>query len=659
MKRRAWLCLGALLLLFNDSLRAEETIHFELAGTNAASARLAGDAAFAPGESSVVFLTDGSPSSLGALWAGDPVPAASERILIHFEHSLSMPGDTPATDAAGGGLQLIVVRSNEDPPLKGGESLGAEPGGGSYLGIAVDLGGDGARGPDVPHFEINRDNDPGSEPSLVVSDDIPDVLATAAEGDTIRVTALIEEGRLRVIASADHDCYGARMIFDERVSLGRAGSLRIGLAAACSEIPIVHRLHALDVRLENHRPTFLRGDCNQDGNVCGSVTDLVRIIERCFLDGPPPPCEAACDADGDGSVCGSVTDVVYLANYCFLGNGPPPPPPWPTCAVADANSVAGCENPAWCGEEPSNAFAWLGSNSHGQEEYFRLLDSMVMVKIPAGSFEQGDTFFDFGGDELPVHQVTITRPFLLAKFEVSNSQYRKFLEAGGCEGPLCEGCNDRYDYTGPGSEEFDGCHYPEGEAGLSWARNADYFENPEFADHPVVWIDWFDAIAYSRWANAETSTRWDDFRVYGLPTEAQWEYSARWRGPNAAQGRYPWGGGEGAFNSRLNINLELCNYENSLGRTDAVCSRPAGRSWFGLYNQAGNVYEWTADWYAADAYSGGARTDPFSSSGAVFKQLRGGGWFGPPFSVRGAYRCNFRPGDADVDVGFRPTSRAP
>ena len=113
------------------------------------------------------------------------------------------------------------------------------------------------------------------------------------------------------------------------------------------------------------------------------------------------------------------------------------------------------------------------------------------------------------------------------------------------------------------------------------------------------------------------------------------------------------------FNSPENINFELCNHGNNLGRADTVCSRPAGRSWFGLYNQAGNVYEWTADWYDADAYSAVPRTDPFSSSGADFRQLRGGGWFGPPFSVRSSYRCNFRPQDADVDVGFRPAARAP
>ena len=267
--------------------------------------------------------------------------------------------------------------------------------------------------------------------------------------------------------------------------------------------------------------------------------------------------------------------------------------------------------------------------------------------------------FVFGGDELPAHQVNITEPFLLAKFEVSNRQYRLFLDSIACAGPACDGGSDRYSYTGPGAEAFDGCHYPEGEAGLFWARNDAYFNHPDFADYPVTWVDWFDAVAYSRWANRETSADWGDFRSYGIPPEAQWEYAARWRGGDAAPARYPWGGSEGRFNSPDNINSGHCNHADPLGRTDRVCSYPAGRSWFGIYNQAGNVYEWTADWYKADAYSDAGRDDPFTASGSVFRQLRGGGWFGPPFSVRSAYRCNIRPQEGDADIGFRPSAPVP
>ena len=316
--------LGALLLLSNGGLRSEEIIHFELVGENADAIRLAGAARVVDGDRRLVLLTDDSPQSLGAVWAGAPVAASSRRILAHFEYSLSVPGPKPVEGELGGGIQLIFAYSGEDLSLKGGESLGVEPAGTPYLGVAIDLGEDGDRGPSEPHFEINRDSDPGLGPSLAVNEDIPDVLSTGLAGATVRVSALLENGRLRVLAATDHGGYGARVVFDEPVSMPRTGSLRIGIAAACAETSAIHRLHSLDVRLENPRPTFLRGDCNQDGSVCGSVSDLVRIVQRCFLDSPPPPCEAACDADGDGRVCGTVTDVVYLASYCFLGSGLPP-----------------------------------------------------------------------------------------------------------------------------------------------------------------------------------------------------------------------------------------------------------------------------------------------------------------------------------------------
>jgi len=99
----------------------------------------------------------------------------------------------------------LVTKQKTDITLKGGESLGIEPGDRSFLGIGIDLGGDGARGPDEPHFEINQDSDPGLEPSLAVSVEIPDVLSTGPAGATVRITALLENDRLRVLAAADHD----------------------------------------------------------------------------------------------------------------------------------------------------------------------------------------------------------------------------------------------------------------------------------------------------------------------------------------------------------------------------------------------------------------------------------------------------------------------
>ncbi|SVE06728.1 uncharacterized protein METZ01_LOCUS459582, partial [marine metagenome] len=117
MTTRAGLLLGILLPLLSGGLRSEEAIHFELTGDNAASLRLAGAASLTSGERPIVALTDDSPDSLGAAWAGDPVPAASDRILVHFEYSLSVPGPMPERGALGGGVQLIFAGPGDEPPL--------------------------------------------------------------------------------------------------------------------------------------------------------------------------------------------------------------------------------------------------------------------------------------------------------------------------------------------------------------------------------------------------------------------------------------------------------------------------------------------------------------------------------------------------------------
>lgn len=92
---------------------------------------------------------------------------------------------------------------------------------------------------------------------------------------------------------------------------------------------------------------FIRGDCNQDGEVCRQVSDLVTIIMYCFLGELQPLCPAACDANGDGQVCGSLSDVLYLANFCFTGLNDAPPPPYPTCGRDTATPLA-CDGPTYC-----------------------------------------------------------------------------------------------------------------------------------------------------------------------------------------------------------------------------------------------------------------------------------------------------------------------
>ncbi len=91
-------------------------------------------------------------------------------------------------------------------------------------------------------------------------------------------------------------------------------------------------------------PTFLRGDCNGDGNVVGQVGDAIFTLNFNFLGGPAPACMAACDSNGDGNVIGQVGDAIYTLNFNFLG-GPTPTPPFPECGVSEepGDVALGCE----------------------------------------------------------------------------------------------------------------------------------------------------------------------------------------------------------------------------------------------------------------------------------------------------------------------------
>jgi hypothetical protein len=91
--------------------------------------------------------------------------------------------------------------------------------------------------------------------------------------------------------------------------------------------------------------TFLRGDCDGDGFVGGSVNDPIVYLNWAFGGAEEPSCLAACDADDDHFVGGSVTDAIYYLSWAFLG-GPPPPPPFPACGLSDIEDVVvGCETP--------------------------------------------------------------------------------------------------------------------------------------------------------------------------------------------------------------------------------------------------------------------------------------------------------------------------
>ncbi|MGC1377130.1 MAG: SUMF1/EgtB/PvdO family nonheme iron enzyme [Anaerolineales bacterium] len=235
-------------------------------------------------------------------------------------------------------------------------------------------------------------------------------------------------------------------------------------------------------------------------------------------------------------------------------------------------------------------------------------EASQMVRIPAGEFLMGSTQEQIakaikdGADEKwvraeqPQHEVKLPEYFI-GKYPVTNIQYQTFVQDAKNQPP----------------RGWDGESYPPGKS-----------------DHPVVNVSWAHAQAYCQWLGQKTG------KPYRLPMEAEWEYAAR--GPYGRT--YPWGEG---------IDKTRTNYNSS--DTSPVGSYENGKSSFGVYDMAGNIWEWVADWY--DVYPGG---DPNVSDnfGKKYRVLRGGAWNYYDVSLRSAFRYWFAPDFRfDFLIGFR------
>jgi len=244
---------------------------------------------------------------------------------------------------------------------------------------------------------------------------------------------------------------------------------------------------------------------------------------------------------------------------------------------------------------------------------------LEMVRVPGGDFMMGAT--DMSDAERPPHLVTL-RPFLVGRYEVTNEQYKEFLDALKEEGnPRKFAHPDQpagWDHTPISSA-------PEA-ASCAWRKG---MYPPGAARRPVVLVAWFDAYAYAKW------------RGLRLPTEAEWEQAAR-----GLEGRmYPWGD---------HFRPGLCNsYEDAPYRTSEVGSYPRGVSPWNVHDMAGNVWEWCADRYEAGYYAESARNDPQGPQSGKQRVLRGGSWSTSQEGVRSAKRYALDPAERRVNVGFR------
>jgi len=227
-------------------------------------------------------------------------------------------------------------------------------------------------------------------------------------------------------------------------------------------------------------------------------------------------------------------------------------------------------------------------------------DGAPMVLVPAGEFTMGDNSYN------NLEQRVYLDDFYMDKFELTTIRYVKFIQATGRQQPY------------------------------EWSD----VDLAQYGDRPVIGVDWHDADEYCRWAGKF------------LPNEAEWEKAAR-----GTDGRsYPWGNQEP---TRALASFDWDGGRKWLGyqTLSPVGSYEAGKSPYGIYNMAGNVWEWVAEWYSNKTST--RSSEDQNQKGLEKKVVRGGSWANDASNLRSAYWFRTHSALRIHCVGFRCAQDAP
>lgn len=287
------------------------------------------------------------------------------------------------------------------------------------------------------------------------------------------------------------------------------------------------------------------------------------------------------------------------------------------------------------------------------------------VLIPGGEFEMGDHHGVGDADEVPVHTVLVNS-FHLDVHELSNRQYADLLNAALARGVIVVTLDVVYGVGG--GQAYCDTTASSPFSAITWdGATFDVVSGRE--DHPMVRVSWFGAAAYCNWRSTQHGRQpcydlatWTcDFsgNGYRLPTEAEWEYAAR-GGMYAPYLQYPWG--DAIDGSMANYWESGDPYETGefpettpVGYYDGGQTPPGPdmANGYGLYDVAGNVWEWCNDWYDEDYYSTSPYDNPQGPATGTFRDLRGGAWDSNIFFLRCAFRGWVIPEYRNYGVGFR------
>jgi len=336
----------------------------------------------------------------------------------------------------------------------------------------------------------------------------------------------------------------------------------------------------------------------------------------------------------------------------------------------------------------------LGQNSVSSPCPFRQV-APDMVYIPGGEFEMGDHFAPEGySDELPVHAVLVDAVYM-GRYEITNQQYCDYLNSAYpvqlnvVDGIVYASSDSSYSYPYCDTHSYDtGSQINFSDPNFSVSTK----DGRDMSDDPMVMVSWYGAVAYCNWRSGEEGkescynlSTWDcDFtkKGYRLATEAEWEYAAR---GGLSGKRFPWG--DTISHSQANYNAAPGGYDVSptsgyhplwngddpdtspVGFFDGTLKYKVDYNWpgsatsyqttsgangYGLYDMAGNVFEWCNDWYDSDYYDTSPYDNPTGPASGSYRVVRGGCWdYDARYCRVAAYRIYGTPDSRGSALGFR------
>lgn len=258
------------------------------------------------------------------------------------------------------------------------------------------------------------------------------------------------------------------------------------------------------------------------------------------------------------------------------------------------------------------------------------VESNNMVLVKGGLFNMGSDLlaidiitkkyklpFDYLSSEIPIHRVKLSS-FYIDKYEVTNADYKKFLKTN----PQWKKGNIKPEYGNQNYlKNWVNDTYPKGEENF-----------------PITYITWYSAMAYAQWIGKR------------LPSEAEWEFAAKSGKDQLIE--YPWGNDD--------PDLTKANYiKSGIGHATKVGSYPSNMN--GIYDLAGNVWEYCLDEWNNNYYSHSSKSNPVSGRDSLINYLlvkkrrviRGGSWGGSNINLRVTFRDSHPVTGAGNHVGFR------